>query len=282
MSTATMQGIVPNLDEAEYHAHPFLSSTGARKLLQSPAKYKWALDHPEPAKREFDLGTGVHSKVLGVGARLAVIPDGILASNGAASTASAKAFIEDARQSGLIPVKQAVADEVNAMVEAVLAHPLARSLFEQSGLPEVSLFGRDPDSGVNMRCRFDYLPDFTVDEPCAVDLKTARDASPEGFAKAVAEHRYDIQEEFYLLLYAIVTGDFTMPMRFVVVEKEPPYLVGVYPLAQEFLEMGRKKVREALDLYAACTTADVWPGYPLNPDPLQPPTWLMFQEGAIA
>lgn len=282
MTATALQGIVPNLDEAEYHAHPFLSSTGARKLLQSPAKYRWALDHPEPPRKEFDIGTAVHSKVLGTGAPLTVIPEEHLSSNGTTGTNAARAFIQDARAAGKVPVKQGEADVINAMVESVLAHPLARSLFEQSGLAEASLFGRDPDSGVDMRCRFDYLPDFTVDDPCAVDLKTARDASPEGFAKAVAEHRYDIQDEFYLLLYAIITGDFTMPMKFVVVEKEPPFLVGVYGLAQEFLEMGRRKVREALDLFAACTTADVWPGYPLNPDPLQPPTWLMFQEGAIA
>lgn len=32
----------------------------------------------------------------------------------------------------------------------------------------------------------------------------------------------------------------------------------------------------------ACTEADLWPGYSVNPEPLQPPTYLMFQEGAIA
>jgi hypothetical protein len=182
-----------------------------------------------------------------------------------------------------VPVKEAEAAEIHGMVEAVLRHPRARELFEQSGTAEASVFATDPDSGVEMRARFDYLPDFTVDNPCTVDLKTtARDASPEGFAKTVAEHRYDIQQEWYLQAYAAATGDFMARMCFVVVEKEPPYLVGVYPLATEFAELGRKKVRQALDLYAACSTADTWPGYHLNPDPLQPPTWLMFQEGAIA
>lgn len=279
--TDTFQGIIPNLDESSYHAHPALSSTGARRLLQSPAKFRYQLDHPEPARKEFDVGSAVHAKVLGVGAQMAVIPDGILASNGAASTASAKAFIEHARTSGLIPVKQAVADEVNSMVDAVLTHPLARSLFEQDGTPEASLFGTDPDTNVPMRARFDYLANPDMDS-VHVDLKTARDASPEGFAKAVAEHRYDIQQEWYLHLYALITGDFMGRFSFVAVEKEPPYLVGVYPLAQEFSEMGRARVKEALEIYAACTAADLWPGYPLTPDPIQPPTWLMFQEGAIA
>jgi hypothetical protein len=143
------------------------------------------------------------------------------------------------------------------------------------------VFGTDPDTGVAMRARFDYLPKPDLDD-CTVDLKTARDASPDGFAKAVAEHRYDIQQEFYLHLYAIMTGDFMARMKFVAVEKEPPFLVGVYELATEFAEMGRRKVRQALETYAACSAAGLWPGYPMNPEPLQPPTWLMFSEGLIA
>jgi hypothetical protein len=223
----------------------------------------------------------VHSKVLGTGAPIIAIPDDVLASNGAASTTAAKAFIADARAAGAVPVKQAEADEINSMVEAVLAHPRARTLFEQSGTAEASVFATDPATNVQMRARFDYLPDFTVDDPCTVDLKTARDASPDGFARAAAEHRYDIQQEFYLHAYALATGDFMARMSFVAVEKEPPYLVGVYPLATEFAEMGRAKVREALETYAACLKTGEWAGYPLDPDPLQPPTWLMFSEGAI-
>lgn len=270
------------MPEAEYHARPELSSTGARRLLEAPARFRWHQDNAEPPREAFDVGTAVHTKVLGAGAPLAVIPAELLASNGAASTKAAKDWIADARADGLIPVKQDVADEVDAIAEAVLAHPEAQALLAQSGNPEVSLFGTDPDTGVDMRARFDYLPDPTVETPIAVDLKTARDASPEGCERAAAEHRYDIQQEFYLHLFAIVTGDFTGRMKFVVVEKEPPYLVGVYELANEFADMGRRKVRQALETYAACAAADLWPGYPTTPEPLQPPTWLMFAEGAIA
>lgn len=274
--------IVYDMPDSEYHARPELSSTQARRILESPAKYKYALTHQSAPKAEFDLGHAVHSKVLGVGAEVVIIPADKLASNGAASTTAAKKFIEQARADGKVPVKADVAAERDAMVEAVLAHPGARELLQQPGNPEVSLFGTDPDTGVDMRARFDYLPDFTAPDPWAVDLKTARTASPEGFARAVAEHRYDIQMEWYLLLYAIITGDFTGRMKFVVVETEPPYLVGVYALSEEFADMGRRQARRALETYAACTAADLWPGYPTHPDPLQPPSWLMFQEGAIA
>jgi hypothetical protein len=272
-----------DLDEQEYHRHPALSSTQARKLLESPARYRYDRDHPEPPKREFDLGTAVHSKVLGVGADTVAIPDDLLASNGAASTAAAKAWIAEQREAGHTPVKSSVANQVNAMAEAVLAHPVARALFEQPGNSEVSVFATDPDTGVDTRARFDFLPDFTADDPIAVDLKTSgKVASPEEFARTVANHGYFIQQEWYLYAWALATGDFTARMQFVVVEADAPHLVGVYPLAREFAEIGRMKVRQALEIYAACAAADEWPGYALRPDPLQPPTWLMFAEGAIA
>ncbi|WIE65922.1 PD-(D/E)XK nuclease-like domain-containing protein [Curtobacterium sp. MCLR17_036] len=272
-----------DLPEAAYHAHPALSSTQARKLLDSPARYQWDRDHPQAPKKEFDLGTAVHSKVLGVGAPTVAIPDELLASNGAASTRAVKEWIEQQRAAGNTPVKQSVAEQVRAMTESVLAHPIARALFEQPGNAEASVFATDPDTSVDMRARFDYLPDFTAEHPVAVDLKTtAKSAAPDAFSRVVADHGYYVQQEWYLHAWGLATGDFTAQMEFVVVETEPPYLVNAYPLASEFAEIGQAKVRQALAIYAACDAAGEFPGYPINPDPLQPPTWLMFQEGAIA
>jgi len=275
-----LDGIVLDLDERTYHSHDSLSSTGARKLLESPARFHYAQQHPQPHKKAFDLGTIAHSKVLGVGAGVAVIPNDILASNGAISTKAAKEFIADTYTQGLVPIKQAEYDGAMGMAEAILAHPVAKQLFEQKGDAEASLFATDTNTGVGIRARFDFLPDFTEQAPIAVDLKTtAKDASPEKFAKTVADFGYHIQQEFYLHAYGLVTGNYNMPMKFVVVETAAPYLVGVYELAPEFAEIALARVRKALATYAACKAADQWPGYPHENDPLQPPNWLIYQEG---
>lgn len=268
--TAELAGLVPDLDEQTYHAHPALSSTGARRLLDSPARFRWHQDHPEPPRAAFDVGTAVHAKVLGVGAAIAVIPDDVLASNGAASTKEAKAFIEDARVQGLVPVKQAVSDEVTAMSEAVLQHPTARLLFEQDGIPEASMFATDPDTGVQVRCRFDYWA------PYAVDLKTtAGPASKAGFEKVVANHGYDVQQEHYEFT-AEQLFDERRPFLFVVVEKTPPYLVGVHQLDREFVEIGQKKAARARRLFAECLTTGVWPGYPPEVQLASPPLYHVY------
>lgn len=281
MSDTLAAGIVRSMPEGEYHSRPELSSTGARLLLDCPARFRWAQDNPEPFKKHFDVGSAVHAKVLGVGAGVVAIPESLLASNGAASTSAAKIFIAEAREAGLIPLKQAEIDEIDAISESVLAHPGAKSLLEQEGDSEASVFATDPDTGVRMRARFDFLPDFTVDDPVAVDLKTGLDASAEGFAKTAAQHRYDIQQEWYLLTYGLATGDFSLQMSFITVEKTPPYLVGVYRLGLDFQQMAHKQVLRALATFKACTENDLWPGYPLDVGPLQPPQWLYFQEGVL-
>jgi hypothetical protein len=275
MTAATLQGIVPDLPELEYHSHPALSSTGARKLLDSPARYQWAQNHPEPQKDAFDLGHAVHKKILGVGAHVIEYPEEHLTPSGNASTKAATVeWVEEQRANGLVVISATQAALVNGMTEAVLAHPKARMLLEDAEMVEASVFATDPDAGVDMRARFDYIGHR------AGDLKTARDASPDGFARSAAEYRYDVQQEWYRLAYAIAARD-TMPFDFIVVESHAPYLVAVYELDIEFVQMGRRKVREALDTYAACVASGVWPGYPVDAEPLLPPAWLLFREGEM-
>ena len=49
---------------------------------------------------------------------------------------------------------------------------------------------------------------------------------------------------------------------FCVVESEPPFLAGVRELDAESVAVGRSRLREAMDLYAACVAADDWPKPP--------------------
>ena len=270
-------GIVPVLDEQLYHAHPALSSTQARRLLESPAKYRHALTVPEAPKAAWDLGTAVHAKVLGVGAQTVVIPEDLLGANDAVSTKAAKDWIADARAAGQTPVKRAVADEVDAMTEAVLGHTMARTLLEQpGGTPEASVFSTDPDTDVAMRARFDYLATI------AVDLKTARDASPAGFARASADHGYHVQRGHYLDALKFADGQMSDGFVFVVVENVAPYLVGVYRLNSEFEEIGERRARQARRIYRECLDTGVWPGYGDDIQSLMAPFWLVaeYQETA--
>lgn len=266
--------IVHELPEADYFAHPALSSTQARELLRAPAEYKYNLTHPRADKPEFDLGHAVHALVLGRGAETVVYPPTVLGKGGAANTVAAREWAETARAKGQTPVKQDVADQVTAMAEAVLAHPMAHILLEQDSDPEVSVFATDPDTDVDMRARFDKLPSAGR-TPVAVDLKTARDASPKGFARAAAEHGYAVQRGHYMDCHTYAGGIDLDGFVFVVVESTAPYLVGVYRLNSEWEALGTQEARRARRIYRECADTGTWPGYSPSIEALIAPFWVI-------
>jgi hypothetical protein len=259
-----------NMPEAEYHSHPALSSTQARLLLDSPAKYKYALTHPQEHKDAFDLGSAVHSKILGVGATAVVLdfPD--------MRTKAAREARDQARAAGQIVLSAADMAKVNGMAEAVLAHPVARALFEQDGNSEASVFATDPTTGMNVRARFDFLPSLNLPNPIAVDLKTtAKSASKEGFARSVLSFNYDVQETHYDDTLRFATGA-EVPFVFVVVEAEAPHLVAIHQLDTQWREMGHEKARRAREILAECTESGVFPGYPESVNLLSPPVYAVY------
>lgn len=264
------EGIVLDLPERDYHAHHSLSSTGARAILESPARFHYGQSHPRADKAAFDLGSAAHSKVLGTGYEIVIIPEDILAENGAVSTKAAKEFVAKTRADGKVPLKRVVAEQVQGMSEAILAHPSARALFEQEGNAEASVFATDPATGVPLRARFDYLA------PTTVDLKTTgKEASPSGFARSVANFGYDVQYGQYIDVLEMVTGE-RREMAFVVGETEPPYLVGVYQLDRDFSDMGVVKARSAREIYAECLATGIWPGYSDDIGFVVPPMYAIY------
>lgn len=264
-----LQGIVPVLEEHLYHAHPALSSTQARRILESPAKYRHGLTVQEAPKAAWDLGTAVHTEVLGLGATAVAYPEEHLTPSGNVSTKAATVeWAAEQRAAGLTPITPGQMGEVFSMKEAVLAHPMARTLFEQGGTPEASVFSTDPDTDIAMRARFDYLARI------AVDLKSARDASPTGFARASAGHGYHVQRGHYddTLEFA---GGHIDGFVFVVVETEAPYLVGVYRLNSEWEDLGARRARQARDTLRRCLDTNTWPGYGNDIQSLMAPFWLI-------
>lgn len=140
------------------------------------------------------------------------------------------------------------------------------------------------------------------------DLKTTEDASPEGFAKSIANWRYDVQHAYYMdgTRLALEQGKCTPPhegkaelsvywtdpvtgvlcrcrpdfwrgypkhFAFIAVEKKPPYAVGVYVLDSEGVEIGRAQYQHDLRVYAECVRTGEWPGYGDKIQTISLPGW---------
>lgn len=171
---------------------------------------------------------------------------------------------------GRVVLSPEVWDQLHAMRDAVHNHPAAHALL--TGVPgeaEKSVYWNDPTTGVLCRCR----PDWWRDDDVLVDLKTTDDASPEGFAKSMANWRYDVQAPYYMDGVKLATGRNVKAFVFVAVEKKPPYAVGVYVLDSDSLELGRAQYQHDLRIYAECVRTGEWPGYGDKIQTISLPAW---------
>lgn len=280
----TLPSIVDALPDDVYHADPIpggsLSSTGARILAKEPpARFDYWRRTAQPPKKTFDLGHAVHSLALGYGLGIAVIPEEALSKSGTIGTKDARKFIEQAHADGLVPMKAAEAATAQQMADQLLMHPTAGPLLSGAGKPEQSLFWRDPATGVACRARIDWLPPVGKSGRIInCDLKTARDASADGFAKAIGEHGYHQQAAHYEDGLLALTGAETAASVWVVIESTAPYLVAVHQAPIVDLGRGRALNDRARRLYAACTASGVWPGYPTGVQMTAVPTYTARTE----
>ena len=259
----TEPGVYPELPHVEYHADPVpqgsLSSTGARRILppSCPAKFRYEATHVETPTDAFDLGNAAHDAILEAGPEIVVVDAKDW------RTKKAREAAEAARERGAVPVLLEQYEQVQAMREALFAHPFAGRLFQPgTGIPEASLFWRDGPTGVMRRARFDWLPHRHNGRMIIPDYKTAVSAYPPDFAASAARYGYHQQGAWYRdAARALDLADDDAVFVFVVQERTPPYVVSVVQLDVVAMRIGNTLNRQAIDLYAECAANDHWPGY---------------------
>jgi hypothetical protein len=255
-------GVFDGIPDAVYHSDPVkggsLSSTGARKLLppSCPARFRYDQLNPPPPKHEFDLGHAAHHLVLGTGPELLVIEADDWRTKAAREAKTA------AYAAGQVPLLPFEYDQVEDMAAAIRADPIASNVLRPgTGRTELTLVWRDVQSGVMCRARIDYCRDMADGRTLIVDYKTARSAEPEAISKAIAEHGYHQQLDFYVD-GALELGLAKDPVPMLIVqEKTAPYLVTVQQVAHSAMEWGSVLNRAAMDIYAECLRTNTWPGY---------------------
>lgn len=287
-------GAYAGMPEYLYHRHPALSSTGAKKLTapSTPAHYRSWRDTEQEPRRDFEIGRAAHTVVLGTGAPLHVVE---------AATWQTKAAKEErqlARDLNRIPVLAAEYEEIQAMADAIRSHPVASVLFARqryeggqllpaTGTPEVSLFWHDPLSGIDKRCRLDWLPS-AVSESGALyvpDYKTCNSASDDAISRALRDYGYHQQAEWntegiHACGLNVVDGGVLAPVVFLFVfqEKTAPYLINVKAIEDKTFEIASRKNFEAAQVFRRCMELGEWPGYPFGIGRAQLPYWDLRRE----
>ena len=137
------------------------------------------------------------------------------------------------------------------------------------GLAEQSYWWKHRETGLQCKCRCDYVIDDMV-----IDLKTTGEggASPEAFTKTIVNFKYYLQAAHYL------QGTGAKRFIFVAVEKVHPFSVGVYELSPHFIERGYELQEQTLSDIKVAQESGIWAGYtdqaPEGIKTLTPPKWL--------
>lgn len=262
-------GVTYGMPEAQYHAIPALGSTDVKRLLRSPAHYRAGLDSDDEPSDAQQLGTAIHLAVLEPArfdAEVVVAPK--FDRRTKAGKEAAEAFEAEHGAKLILPVD--AFDTVRRVADAVRTHPAAAYLLAEGTL-EVSLQWLDPATGTPCKARIDWLrPDHTK-----VDLKSARDASPAGFARAVGQYGYAIQQAHYMNGGRAVLQVEPPAFVFIAAETAPPYAVGVYVLDDEAVAAASGRVAEAMQRHADCRATGSWPAYSDLVQTITLPKWAL-------
>ena len=264
------------MDNATYHAHSAVSKSHLDLVAKSPLHY-WSryLDPnrvPQEPTAAMAIGSAVHTHVLELDqwdAQYVVAPAGI---DRRTKVGKAEWEVFQTAIGTRTVISREDADLVMRIGRSVLSHPAAAYLLGLPGKAETTHMWTDEISGLQCKCRPDWLLD---DGSMIVDLKTTEDASPKEFQRSIAKWRYQVQASWYLDGLQQATGKRPEQFVFIAVEKKPPYVCAVYVADQQMIEIGRDTARRDLDKLNVCKAADYWPGYSDGIEQINLPPWML-------
>jgi len=247
-------GIYYDLSNEDYHAAPGVSKSGLDKIARSPAHFKYS--DKRKSTRAMEIGTAIHAAIL----EPERFDSEYCLTN--APLRTAKEYKEAKIIHGSeLTLTAPEAAKVIGMRKSVQSNMHAMQHLDIQGCAEVSMMCIDPETGVTIRARFDWL----TDDGIVIDVKKTQDVRPNEFIKSVGNYRYHVQEAMYSFIYEQVTGEKLKAFYFLAVEEEAPHSNQMYLLGDLSREIGAYYFRRDLRTYAECFDADVWP-HPNNGD----------------
>lgn len=211
-------------DEA-YFSHPALSNSRLGQILKSMNHY---LLNIQPESSALDLGKAFHYSILEPHRfhdEVKILPFNDL------KTKEARIWVEDNKNKVIL--KSCDIDKITAMKISLSAHPKAKTILGKGEAENIYI---SEINGRAVRIKTDWISDGVV-----FDLKTCRDASPEGFSKAIGNYSLYRQAAFYLKVLQSLKYDVDT-FCFITVENEAPFNVGVYYLDQSSIDLGNTEI----------------------------------------
>lgn len=261
---------VYDIPNAAYHAQICDDVSYSRSdlwpLRERSPRHFWDRSPGNPAAREherttqLDFGAAAHAVLLE-----GTLPEdefviqpfgGTYANNSHGWKRDEKqAWKQEQHAAGRIIVSNDDLEIIKAMADELYEHPMIRDgLFQ--GAVERSVFWKH--DGVWLKAR----PDVQPNDAMLADYKSMARADIAFMGKAVERYGYHMQMAMQIDGLKEAAGHTIEHAAIVAQEKEPPYVVTVYPLDHKLLAAGRFEYQQAVKTIKECTEAGFWPGYP--------------------
>lgn len=261
-STGGGCGIIENLPEEVYHSTRALlgKSSLSTAIDQSGQHFKHWLDSEYVEKRDAEAiirGKAFHclsTEPDYFSKRFVFCPDfGSMQSS--VNRQRRADWIRD-RAKDRIVLKPEWQPSLEGMAASIRHHPKLSKLMLK-GKTEVTALWVDPETGIPLKSRADFVSDFTG---AYIDLKSAADASLRAFRSAVTKFRYFIQDPMYSRAFQ-ENGINVRNFIFAAVEKEAPYAVGLYQLGDGSRLAGEQLYLAGLRRVKRWCEQNHFPGY---------------------
>jgi hypothetical protein len=239
----TTPPIAPGIYDMDIDAYlgeqGYVSSSGLKRVLESPEALQRYLLRQHESTPRLDLGTAVHCALLE--------PERFAREYVALPVEHVDLFhsedlqlIREQKPYPLRFITEAQMQAVQGICEQVARQPDVVELL-QRGLPERSLFWHDPETGIRCKIR----PDLLVLPHLILELKTTFDASLAVFQRTLQMQRYHLSAAMYLEGVKYLT-DHAINYVYLVASRHPPYQVETFVPGAEMLHEGARLYRTAL------------------------------------
>ena len=229
--------IIDELPDTIYHGAIGVSCSKLKLFIECPQKYKAKYVDcviPDTEKAYFDMGKAIHTVVLEphlFASSYICQPETIKRRAGKDWTA----FKEAADANNQIILTKVQWDDMPILRQSLESNSTAKAL-STGGISERSIFKRDIETGLLIKCR----PDYQIDD-LIIDLKSSKSANPRFFGADAKKLGYHIQDA----LYTDVSG--ANEFAFFVVESSCPFVITAPVILDEHVKrLGYLKYRKAM------------------------------------
>lgn len=250
------------ISNEDYHAGPGLSSSGVKKLLDSPAHFKI----PTPKTDAMAFGTALHMAILEAPAfdlRVTVF-DGASRQSKAWETFEAKALSE-----GKVPV---------ITKEMVIIDGLRNSFSKSATWASLSR-GAEHELAAFVQTEGEAarkaMADCISSDGIITDIKTTSCTDLDGFVRSIYDFGYHISGAYYLDTWSAALAVKLNTFVLVAAEKAPPYGLRFVPLSERMIEIGREECQRAQAIYETCIDSDSWECYPDRFEEVEFPPYIL-------